>query len=344
MSSIRYLDAVSGLLSFIGLIITFFDIKDVIVAMWENNMIFSTDVDFIQASDLLGDALYDTCSPNAISNPDKIGGSPYKLFYMKQTWGNNTFYGTCVPVDTNRSYKPWVMLHWILVCSIIFPAARCWFFTDLKNANQEVLFQYVPGGGPDFWRWVEYAVTSPLQIIIIAGSFFMRETVMLTLIAVVQGALMLLGYVIELEIQGLNAIKVAASYHQVPEQSKIYPRTFTATCRLLFLLVCAYVCHGVVWSVLIMKFQMQASAGTDCKNPTEMPPEILILIALECFLFSVFGVVISVQALRVVLADTLTEEAVEHQWTNVSVWYSGLSVSAKLVLEWGFLALLADDW
>jgi len=93
-----------------------------------------------------------------------------------------------------------------------------------------------------------------------------------------------------------------------------------------------------------MKFQMQASAGTDCKNPTEMPPEILILIALECFLFSVFGVVISVQALRVVLADTLTEEAVEHQWTNVSVWYSGLSVSAKLVLEWGFLALLADDW
>jgi len=43
----------------------------------------------------------------------------------------------------------------------------------------------------------------------------------------------------------------------------------------------------------------------------------------------------------VVLADTLTEEAVEHTWINVSGWYSILSVSAKLVLEWGFIALLA---
>jgi len=341
MSSIRYLDAVSGLLSFIGLIITFFYIKDINVVMWENNMIFSTDVDFIQASDLLGDALYDTCSPNAISNPDKIGGSPYKLFYMKQTWGNNTFYGTSVPVDTNQSYKPWVMLHWVLVCSIIFPVARFWFFAEVKDANQDILFQYVPGGGPDFWRWVEYAVTSPLQIIIIAGSFYMRETVMLTLIAVVQGALMLLGYVIELEIQGLNTIKVVASYHHVTEQRKTHPRTFTATCRLLFLLLCAYVCHGVVWGVLIMKFQMMVSASSDCRNPSKMPPEIAILIALECFLFSVFGVVISVQALKVILADTLTEEAVERQWISVSAWYSGLSVSAKLTLEWGFIALLA---
>jgi len=188
---------------------------------------------------------------------------------------------------------------------------------------------------------VEYAVTSPLQIIIIAGSFYMRETVMLTLIAVVQGALMLLGYVIELEIQGLNTIKVVASYHHVTEQGKTHPRTFTATCRLLFLLVCAYVCHGVVWGILIMKFQMQVSASSDCRNPSKMPPEIAILIALECFLFSVFGVVISIQALKVILADTLTEEAVERQWISVSAWYSGLSVSAKLTLEWGFIALLA---
>jgi len=43
----------------------------------------------------------------------------------------------------------------------------------------------------------------------------------------------------------------------------------------------------------------------------------------------------------VVLADTLTEEAVEHTWINVSGWYSILSVSAKLVLEWRFIALLA---
>jgi len=60
----------------------------------------------------------------------------------------------------------------------------------------------------------------------------MRETVMLKLIAALQGALMLLGYVIELDIQGMYAQKVAAWHRSIQQHGVSHARTFTASCRL----------------------------------------------------------------------------------------------------------------
>jgi len=38
--------------------------------------------------------------------------------------------------------------------------------------------------------------------------------------------------------------------------------------------MCFYVCHAIIWAVLIAKFQMQAEAIRDCQNPSNMPDEI----------------------------------------------------------------------
>ena len=76
-------------------------------------------------------------------------------------------------------------------------------YRDFEDNDETKLFQYIPSSVPDFWRWIAYALTSPLQIIIIAGSFCLRETVILTLMVALQGVLVLFGYVIELEIQTL---------------------------------------------------------------------------------------------------------------------------------------------
>jgi len=131
------------------------------------------------------------------------------------------------------------MLHWILVCSCLFQGARYLAYVEHDNFEEGVLFQYDPSSGPDFWRWVEYAVTSPLQIILIAGSFYMREIVLMATMAGLQGALVLLGYVIELEIHALCLEKIAAwQAGAYRPQGKTTVKMFVGQCKLFFLSVC----------------------------------------------------------------------------------------------------------
>jgi len=339
MPCIQKIDGISASLSLIGFLVSLYYVQDTDVKMWENNMIFSTSSNMTAATDVLGTVLFETCG--SAFTRDESG--PYTMHQHGQDWGGDNFTGTSIAVDTGRSYKPWVMLHWILVCSCLFQGARCVTFCEHDDAREDILFQYVPSSGPDFWRWVEYALTSPLQIIIIAGSFYIRETSQLITLAGLQGVLVLLGYVIELEIQTICLQKVAAWHRQYEEKSRVTVGIFVAQCRLTFLLLCSYVCHAIIWAILISKFQMQAAAIRDCQNPTHMPDEIIIIIVLECVLFTLFGLVLTIQAVQVSLASHLDAVMVQSSWTNVSGWYSVLSLSAKLVLEWGFIALLTSS-
>jgi len=340
MCHLPYLDGISAFVSFVGFCVSLAYVQDIDVLMWENNMIFTTSPHLISASDGLASTLFNTCGVGGGYEGNKTG--PYTMFQQKEEWGNFSFAGISVPVDTGHSYKPWVMLHWILVCSCLFQGARYLAYVEHDNFEEGVLFQYDPSSGPDFWRWVEYAVTSPLQIILIAGSFYMREIVLMATMAGLQGALVLLGYVIELEIHALCLEKIAAwQAGAYRPQGKTTVKMFVGQCKLFFLLSAAYTCHGIIWAVLIAKFQMQAEAIVDCQNPRSMPPEVAIVIALQCILFSLFGVVLTVQAAIIARAPMLDPQQSQYIWRTVSWYYSLLSISAKLVLEWGFIALLA---
>jgi len=342
MCHLPYFDGISALLSLLGFFVSLAYVQDTDVLVWENNMIFSTDPHLITASDGLSTALFDTC---AIAGGHKANHTgPYTMFQQKQVWGNSSYAytGLSIPVDTGRSYKPWLMLHWVLICSFLFQGARFLAYCEHDDAHEGILFQYVPTNGPDFWRWVEYALTSPLQIIIIAGSFYMREIVQLALIAGLQGALVLLGYVIELEIQTLCLEKIAAWQAGAYRMPGMTVKMFVCQCKLAFLFLCAYTSHAIIWVVLIAKFLMQAQAISDCRNPSKMPPVIIYIISLECLLFTLFGVVLTVQAVYVARKPSLDPLAAQSLWKKVSWWYSFLSISAKLVLEWGFITLLAS--
>jgi len=328
-------------MSLVGFLVSLAYVQDIDVLMWENNMIFSTSPHLISASDGLASTLFNTCGVGGVHTANKTG--PYTMFQQKQEWGNSSFVGTSFAVDTGRSYKPWVMLHWILVCSCLFQGARYLAYVEHDNFEEGVLFQYDPSSGPDFWRWVEYALTSPLQIILIAGSFYMREIVLIATMAGLQGALVLLGYVIELEIEALCLEKIAAwQAGAYRPQGKTTVKMFVGQCKLFFLLSAAYACHAIIWTVLIVKFQMQAQAIDDCQNPSTMPPEVAIVIGLQCALFSLFGLVLTMQTVQIVRAPMLNPQQVQYIWKSVSWYYSLLSISAKLILEWGFIALLAS--
>jgi hypothetical protein len=334
---VPYVDGFSALTSFAGFLVSLAYVKDTHVRMWDNVMIFTTMPDMAEATQKLSRTLLNTCTASTLSAPINAKTGPYTVFVQQQEWSNTTYTGISVGVDNGQSYQPWIMLQWILLCSVIFQGGRCLAYRDLQDDDDTELFQYIPSRGPDFWRWIEYAITSPLQIIIIAGSFYLRETVILTLMAALQGALVLFGYVIELEIQTLYLCRIATSMK--PQRSK---SVFLCECKLVFLLLSSYMCHVIIWTILIVKFQIQAQALLDCKNPSKMPREIIIVIVLECLLFTMFGIVLTVQALKAIFRSSITTDYMHHTWNNVAAWYTGLSLTAKLVLEWGFISILAS--
>jgi len=335
---VRIADGVSALTSFVGLCVTLGYVQDTNIALWDSSMIFTADPDIRAATDDLAETFVSACAASSLR---PIESGPYKIFLQQQEWGNNNYSGISLGMDNGHSYKPWVMLQWILLCSVFFQGGRFWAFAELEDADENELFQYVPSRGPDFWRWVEYALTSPLQIIIIAGSFYLRETMLISLMAALQGALVVSGYAIEMEIQALYAEKIALRQSQAPRKTFQSKNVLLIQMKLIFLLLCAYLCHIIIWTILITKFRLSEQALIDCQNPSVMPPEIIIIIVLECALFSLFGVVLTVQALKAMFIAQITPEYTHVQWANVSAWYTVLSLSAKLILEWGFISMLA---
>jgi len=337
MCHLLYSDGISALTSLLGFFVSVAYVQDTNVLMWENNMVFSTSQQLISASDGLALALFNTCATGPGGGYAANQTGLYIMFQQKQEWGNNSFASTSIAVDMGRSYKPWVMLHWILVCFFLFQGPRFFTYVEHDNVKEWVLFQYDPSGGPDFWCWVEYAVTSPLQIIIIAGSFYMLEIVLITTMASLQRALVQLGHVVELEIETLclekNAAWQAGAYQP---QGKTTVKMFVCQCKMFFLL--SSTTHVMPSSgSLDCKISNAVASHQRLSESIENAPRNIVVIRLECALFTMFGVVLTVQTVQIVRAPVLDQQQAQYIWKSVSWYYLLLSTSAKLVLEWEFI-------
>lgn len=111
------------------------------------------------------------------------------VYLQQEEWGDRSFVG--LNVGTGRyEVRIWTLLAIVFVVSGCFQLYR--FLTYASH--------YRPTG-PDFGRWVEYLLTSPLQIFIIAMSVLVRDTFLLVTLTFLQAALILLGYLLELCIQ-----------------------------------------------------------------------------------------------------------------------------------------------
>jgi hypothetical protein len=320
------------------------------VKTYVEQMIFTTDYDFVSSADALREQTLHLCSA-AVKKKDA-----YEMYYGDQTWGK-VYRGVPLALASFISFYPWLMLQWVMFCSMVFQGARCIGLkvvdqstdnTGGKRRNLDVapiekshydnsfmFFTYIPQGGPDFWRWMEYAITSPLQIILVASSFFMREINFLLLIACVQGALVVLGFLIELQIDKICDKKIANGRHERSQCTFIFVDFF----KLYFTFASACFFHIVIWAVLFTKFLAQADALIDCQNSSTMPPAILFVIIGQSICFSLFGLVVMLQILYITCFDISRNMQVENMWWSVSVCYSVLSVVSKLLLEYGFLSL-----
>jgi hypothetical protein len=144
-------------------------------------------------------------------------------------------------------------------------------------------------------------------------------------------------------------------------------RHSTAVYTTLSVLSLAWSSFAVTWYLVITQFQRQSkhagacdacarhtaatcpttgsadvcelAAGT-CQGRNDIPAAVRWIVATQCLLFGLFGLVQSLQIYR--MRSVSTREQARSAWLRVSYYYAILSVTAKSVLEIGFLVMLSQ--
>ena len=93
-------------------------------------------------------------------------------------------------------FYPLFALVWIFAVSVVFQGARA-APVDGVFAGVAAFFDYEITAAIEFSRWLEYALTSPLQLWLVLASFFVGDFATLLYAALGQAGLVLLGGLVE---------------------------------------------------------------------------------------------------------------------------------------------------
>lgn len=300
------------------------------VELWDANLLISHNASFISGLNKFSDTVQDFC-PKSDRN----------LAVMTRKYNETEYTGTVIfhkgtaasgPLFTHM--MPWVCLYFILFISFCFQILRARQFNGYNPKK------------PDFWRWVEYALTSPLQIFLVAYSVTIVDRVSIFNLMGLQAALVLIGFMNEKHIN-----KMWKVYEQSRQgntnlyAATILPKYIISGVRLFFLMLMAWIFFIIIWSSIITRFDTQVDNGKDCLFQDKMPDAVVYLVWSQAFLFGTFGLVQTGQfgytlyKLRNFEGD-ITQTR-EDMWFTVTWCYSFLSVTSKTVLEGLFIAVVS---
>lgn len=232
-------------------------------------------------------------------------------------------------INANKSLELMPMILFVVWFSAIVQGSRCCLNKNFPfNCFKDKLI-YNPVK-PDFWRWFEYACTSPLQIVLVGLSVMIVNWVQLLLLATLQLALIWFGFVIEKRINKLYKSTKLMSYKKL--------------LKVWILFGCAVYCHWVIWNILFFHVNSHDSNLKSCKVRDEgkgLPSEVRAVIEGQFVCFSLFGFVQFVQLLVASYCymnknDTeacYDDTSRKDNWLKVTFAYSVLSVVAKLTLD-----------
>jgi len=207
---------------------------------------------------------------------------------------------------------------------------NAWNFLPLiftVSATCEMLRTHAPPGEEHgrkirFLRWVEYALTSPFMLVIIALAGFQRDRTVLILLATGQFALIFFGHTLELELE-------------------IARTEGTGLARFVTVFLASWCVHGVLWLAVILPLSIRtiehALPCTGWTSSTFETFKVLFigLVYSEFVLFSLFGA-----ALPLAMAGQtgwrvwsgIQDLDLKKVWADQDWYYAGLNVSAKTVL------------
>jgi hypothetical protein len=295
------------------------------VELWDANLLISHNASFISGLNDFSDTVQDFC-PKSDRN----------LAVMTRKYNEAEYTGTVIfhkgtaasgPLFTHM--MPWVCLYFILIIS-------CWF--QLLRGLQ---FRNYNPKKPDFWRWVEYALTSPLQIYLVAYSVTIVDRVSIFNLMGLQAALVLIGFMNEKHINkiwkayersGKTSINLTKGYYS--------GKSLISGVRLLFLMFMSWIFFFIIWSSIITRFNTQVDNGNDCLFQDKMPIYVVYLVWSQAVLFGTFGLVQTFQVL-IMLSPSTFFNTKEDMWFTVTYCYSILSVVSKTVLEGLFIAVVS---
>lgn len=197
---------------------------------------------------------------------------------------------------------PDISLAGLLIWSHILSLS--WPFLVLFDGPAERFYYRQRKRGRNTFRWVEYALSSPLMIVVIAAILGQADFCVFTLLAISTSTLMVLGYLTEVHI-------------------KTTPPITHITGWLLF---------SLIWAVITFTFVLGLN-----RSVTPPPPEVLAVIYPTYFtmlaFFGSFGVIQAVHVATDMKEKRLLDENAPLKYNAVEMWYAILSLSSKIALS-----------
>jgi len=215
---------------------------------------------------------------------------------------------------------------------------------------------------PCFARWMEYALTSPLQILLIASSVMIRDVYTVMLLVTAQLVCVLLGFAVECamamhadnkrQYQSVATTdpiafnEAESQVDQTVQNPKNDPEANVNThdqtpsiphIRLWFVcfLASAFL-HMMIWYIFLNQL-WNVELETECqKGPRDWVLPLKTVIYGQCLLFSLFALVPLTQQIRI----QWYYQPVDRTFYIGSVAYAILSVTAKLFLGGSYIAFV----
>tara|TARA_Y100000361_G_C11161086_1_gene347374 strand:+ start:3640 stop:5121 length:1482 start_codon:yes stop_codon:yes gene_type:complete len=231
------------------------------------------------------------------------------VYNIKRQWNNTVYVGSAIiePAAWPGTVRPWYLLIWIFLVSIVFQGSRA-LNNDIDRRSIE---RYDPLK-PDYWRWVEYALTSPFQVFLIATSVMIGERSQLLSLMGLQGALVMIGFANEKRIDKFykRAIKIFGEKNYELPQGQEKPsaqdgdqrdrfRPQNKVIKLVVLMVMSWLFFALIWFIILSRFGRQARNLDDCAFADEMPWAVWFIVTGQLTLFAAFGLVQTWQVWRV---------------------------------------------
>lgn len=193
-------------------------------------------------------------------------------------------------------------------------------------------FTYIPLHGSHFCRWVEYGITSSVEVVIIAISLQKTSADELALLFTAQLCLCMLGFVIESALEDIFGTCENDPRSHAAHDACI----FNIIGRIFFVLAAAWVVHLIIWLSIFETFSQVASDSKACSGAQGIPGWVSAIILSQVVFFSLFGVVQTVQVL--VLMNVLWHQGNTYNdgvricYFYAELWYGILNVGSKFFL------------
>jgi len=224
------------------------------------------------------------------------------VYNIKRQWNNTVYVGSAIiePAAWPGTVRPWYLLIWIFLVSIVFQGTRA-----LNNDEEKIPMEQYNPLKPDYWRWVEYALTSPFQVFLIGTSVMIGERSQLLSLMGLQGALVMLGFANEKRIDKFykRAIKILGDTRTTgagePHSQDNRFRPQNKVIKLVVLMVMSWLFFALIWFIILSRFGRQARNLDDCAFADEMPWAVWFIVTGQLTLFAAFGLVQTWQVWRV---------------------------------------------